>query len=64
MTSACVAWAKRHVDDFNVVLGRQLSSVDRESVTYQECVGRAKQHAGMLSEVGLDFANLIGVEND
>lgn len=62
MMSACVSWAKRHIDDFNVMLSRQLSSVDSESVTYKECVGRAKQHAAMLNEVGLDFGGLIGVD--
>lgn len=62
MMSACVSWAKKHVDDFNVILLRQLSSVEHGSQTYQDCIDRAKAHAGMLSDVGLDFRNMIGVE--
>lgn len=61
--SACVAWAKKHVDDFNVILSRQLSSVDSESQTWKECMGRARTHAEMLADVGLDFKNLVGVDD-
>lgn len=61
MMSACVSWAKKHVDDFNVILTRQLSSVDSSSETWKNCMSRAQTHAAMLSKVGLDFKNLIGV---
>jgi hypothetical protein len=60
MMSACVKWAKGHVDEFNQLLQRQLSSVDSESATYKECMERAMLHANMLEEVGLDFKDLIG----
>jgi hypothetical protein len=60
MLSACVKWAKEHVDGFNALLERQLSSVDESSDTYKECMERAHLHASMLNEVGLDFKNLVG----
>ena len=62
MMSACVTWAKQHLDHFNVMLLRQLSSVHKDSPTWKECMDRAKEHAAMLNEVGLDFAELVGVE--
>jgi len=61
MMSACVKWAKQHVDDFNVILLRQLSSVEEGSDTWNECMERARLHANMLSEAGLDFKDFIGV---
>jgi len=60
MMSACVKWAKEHVDDFNILLARQLSSVDTGSQTWEECMECTRQHASMLAEVGLDFKDLIG----
>ena len=60
MMSACVKWAKEHVDQFNTLLRRQLSSVDSESETYKACMETALAHADMLSEAGLDFRNMIG----
>jgi exocyst complex component 8 len=64
MTSACVSWAKRHVDDFNVILMRQLSSVDASSQEWQDCMDQARAHAAMLSVVGMDFRNSIGFEGE
>lgn len=58
--SACVKWAKEHVDAFNILADRQLSSVDRDSPVWQECMEQAVAHAGMLTEVGLDFSELVG----
>lgn len=58
--SACVKWAKEHVDAFNVILARQLSSVERESPLWAECMEQAHEHAAMLAEVGLDFKELVG----
>lgn len=58
--SACVKWAKEQVDAFNVILARQLSSTDRDGPGWVECMNQAKEHAKMLSEVGLDFKSLIG----
>jgi exocyst complex component 8 len=60
MISACVKWAKFHVDDFNALLERQLSSVDEKSETYKACMERAQLHASMLSEVGFDFKDFVG----
>jgi hypothetical protein len=64
MMSACIKWAKEHVDAFNELLERQLSSVPKESETWRICMERAKLHAGMLSEAGLDFRGLIGATAD
>lgn len=58
--SACVKWAKEHVDAFNVILARQLSSVDQSSPLWKECMNQAHEHAGKLTEVGLDFKELVG----
>lgn len=62
MTSACVKWAKEHVDDFNDVLARQLSSFDQSSDMWKECMETAHRHDAMLGEVGLNFRHLIGRE--
>lgn len=58
--SACVKWAKEQVDAFNVILARQLSSTERGGPIWTECMTQAKDHAKMLSEVGLDFGSLVG----
>ncbi|KAB5523862.1 exocyst complex component EXO84 [Coniochaeta sp. 2T2.1] len=60
MMSACVKWAKEEVEAFNVILARQLSSTEEEGEVWTLCMNRAKEHAKMLSEVGLDFRNLVG----
>ena len=60
MMSACVKWAKEEVDAFNAILARQLSSAEEGGEVWTECVSRAKEHATMLSEVGLDFRNMVG----
>jgi len=60
MMSACVKWAKEQVDAFNVILARQLSSTEEGGEAWTQCMDRAKEHAKMLSEVGLDFRNLVG----
>jgi hypothetical protein len=60
MISACIKWAKAHVDEFNALLERQLSSVDKNGETYNACMERARSHASMLNEVGIDFKDLVG----
>lgn len=60
LTSAVVKWAKEHVDAFNAILARQLSSVEKGSEVWEQCVEQAKAHAGMLMEVGLDFREQVG----
>jgi exocyst complex component 8 len=62
MMSACVKWAKEEVEAFNIILARQLSSTEHGSEAWIKCMERAKEHAQMLSEVGLDFRNLVGQE--
>ncbi|KAL8902821.1 MAG: hypothetical protein Q9171_007591 [Xanthocarpia ochracea] len=64
MMSACVKWAKEHLDGFNVILSRQLSSVQRGSPTWNECLYQAKEHAMMVNEVGLDFKELVRVKEE
>jgi hypothetical protein len=60
MMSACIKWAKEHVDAFNAMLDRQLSSVDRESETWERCMEVVMGRAEVLSEAGLDFRNMVG----
>ena len=62
LMSACVKWAKEQVDNFNIILERQLSSTERGGPVWTECMEQAKEHAKMLTEVGLDFKGLIGRE--
>ncbi|KAF4983664.1 hypothetical protein FZEAL_970 [Fusarium zealandicum] len=60
MMSVCVKWAKQEVEAFNVILARQLSSTEPGGAVWTQCMERAKEHAKKLSEVGLDFMNLVG----
>jgi exocyst complex component 8 len=60
MMSACVKWAKEEVDAFNVILARQLSSTEEGGEVWTQCMTRAKEHAKVLAEVGLDFTNFVG----
>ncbi|PGH14524.1 hypothetical protein AJ79_03017 [Helicocarpus griseus UAMH5409] len=60
MTSACIKWAKQHLDGFNAVLARQLSSVEPESAVWQGCLETVHEHAALLLEVGVDFGDLVG----
>lgn len=59
--SACVKWAKERLDEFNDLLAKQLGSVRQGTETWRDCVARAKEHAGMMSEVGLDFRDLVAL---
>jgi hypothetical protein len=60
LMSACVKWAKEHVDQLNLLLKRQLSSVDEDGNLWKECMDLAHEHARMLKDVGLDFSELVG----
>ncbi|KAL8635439.1 MAG: hypothetical protein Q9228_007069 [Teloschistes exilis] len=64
MMSACVNWAKGQLDGFNLILARQLSSIQRGSQTWNECMDQAKEHAALVDEVGLDFKELVRVKSD
>ncbi|KAL5338278.1 Cullin repeat-like-containing domain protein [Aspergillus crustosus] len=59
MTSACIRWAKHHVDGFNALLTRQLSSVQRGTAVWQKCIDIVHDQAGILAEVGVDFTDLV-----
>ncbi|KAL9075740.1 MAG: hypothetical protein Q9161_001492 [Pseudevernia consocians] len=61
MMSSCVQWAKERLDEFNALLGRQLGSVRAGSTNWNNCLEKATKNAGMVGEVGLDFANLVGL---
>lgn len=61
MMSACVKWAKEHLDHFNGILASQLANVPRDSPTWKQCMDRAREHAQMMDEVGLDFKGLVGI---
>ncbi|EUC36033.1 hypothetical protein COCCADRAFT_34465 [Bipolaris zeicola 26-R-13] len=60
LMSACVKWAKEHIDQFNVLLKRQLSSVEEGGNVWNVCLRLAHEHAEMLRDVGLDFTELVG----
>ena len=60
MMSACIKWAKEHLEQLNVTLVRQLSSVDRRSVVWKECIDVIWEHEATLKSVGLDFHEVIG----
>ena len=62
MMSACVKWSKEEVETFNRILARQLSSTERGGEAWSKCMEQAREHARMLSDVGLDFRNLVGHE--
>lgn len=66
MTSASIKWAKEHLDSFNALLARQLSSVQRGTGVWNKCMDIVHEHAAMLMEVGVDFQDFIGkgLEND
>lgn len=60
MMSTCVKWAKEQVESFNTILERQLSSTDKDSDAWRECMKRAKEHTHMLTEVGLSIGEFVG----
>lgn len=61
MMSACIVWAKRHLETFNTLLVRQLSSVDMNGAVWRECMDLVWTHEReMLGDVGLDFGEVIG----
>ncbi|KAJ9298318.1 hypothetical protein DTO271G3_3923 [Paecilomyces variotii] len=66
MTSASIKWAKEHLDNFNALLARQLSSVLRGTGVWNKCMEIVHEHAAMLTEVGVDFQDFVGkgLEND
>ncbi|KAK2816738.1 hypothetical protein FQN49_008032 [Arthroderma sp. PD_2] len=63
MSSASIKWGKEHLDDFNATLSRQLSSVEPSNPVWGKCMEIVYQHAASLSEVGVDFKDMIRVES-
>ncbi|KAJ5894859.1 hypothetical protein N7495_006550 [Penicillium taxi] len=59
MSSSCIRWAKEHLDGFNALLSRQLSSVQRGTSVWEKCLDIVHQHVDMLTEVGVDFKDLV-----
>ncbi|KAL2822953.1 Cullin repeat-like-containing domain protein [Aspergillus granulosus] len=59
MTSACIKWAKHHLDNFNALLTRQLSSVQRGTTVWEKCIEIVHEQASLLSEVNVDFTDLV-----
>lgn len=66
MSSACIKWAKYHLDDFNALLTRQLSSVERGTSTWDECMKIVREYASLLTQVGVDFTDMVarGLEDE
>jgi exocyst complex component 8 len=61
MMSASIVWAKGHLETFNTLLVRQLSSVDRNGAVWRECMDLVWTHEReMLGDIGLDFGEVIG----
>lgn len=60
MMSACIKWAKEHLEQLNVTLVRQLSSVERGGTIWNECLELIWEHEASLKNVGLDFHEVIG----
>jgi hypothetical protein len=60
MSSASIKWATEHLDGFNALLARQLSSVERDSSVWKKCFEIVDEHALMLTEIGVDFHDIIG----
>ncbi|KAJ5965192.1 uncharacterized protein N7479_005068, partial [Penicillium vulpinum] len=59
MSSSCIRWAKHHLDGFNALLSRQLSSVQRGTLVWQKCLDIVHDHVALLVEVGVDFTDLV-----
>ena len=64
MMSACVVWAKERVEAFNDGLSRALSGVEKGGEAWRQGLHRARELAGLMEEVGLDFRTLVGMGLD
>jgi hypothetical protein len=61
MMSACIKWTTEHLETFNALLTRQLSSVERGGKVWRDCMDVVWGHEReMLGEVGLDFREVVG----
>ncbi|KAJ5712446.1 hypothetical protein N7493_008914 [Penicillium malachiteum] len=59
MSSSSIRWAKHHLDGFNALLSRQLSSVQRGTSVWDKCLDIVHEHAAKLDSVGVDFTDLV-----
>ena len=61
MMSAVVKWAYEWMEGFNVLLRRQLGSVERGGTVWRECMGLVNGFEEELRmEVGVDFRGIVG----
>jgi exocyst complex component 8 len=61
MMSACIKWARDHLETFNSILRRQLSTVERGGKVWRECMDVVWGHEReMLGEAGLEFREVVG----
>ena len=59
--SAVIKWSNTHLEAFNSVLQRQMSSVETHGRVWRECMDVVWEHErAMLGENGLDFREVIG----
>jgi hypothetical protein len=58
--SSVVKWAKEQLEQFNVVLVRQMGNVEVGGETWGECVAIVREGLAGLKEVGVDFGGLVG----
>ena len=58
--SACVVWAAARLDEYNAALARSLSGVARGGAAWREGLRRARELAGGMDGVGLDFKDMVG----
>ncbi|ETN41621.1 uncharacterized protein HMPREF1541_03557 [Cyphellophora europaea CBS 101466] len=59
--SAVIKWANEHLESFNAILQRQMSSVDKKGKVWRECMDVVWEHeTSQLGENGLDFREIIG----
>ncbi|KAF3177893.1 exocyst complex component exo84 [Orbilia oligospora] len=59
LSSPLVKWAKEHVEGYSDLVTRQLSSVTREDDVFEQCVQYTLLHSTLLTDVGLDFRDLM-----
>ena len=59
--SAVIKWSNTHLEAYNSVLQRQMSSVERNGRVWRECMDVVWEHErATLGENGLDFREVIG----
>lgn len=64
LCSACVAWAKYRIGDFNAIILRQLDEYPEGDATRKECMQIVHGEAAVLKDVGLDLQDFIGRQDE